>query len=97
MYASKVGLDLTETIQTISFGGANSTALTMFGPRMVANNHDPGFYVDHFVKDMGIALQECERMGLALPCLSLVGQRYIGLQAQGGGKPGTQALLKEIV
>ncbi len=96
VYASKMGLDLKKTIETISLGAAGSTALTVLGSRMVSGNYDPGFYVEHYIKDLTIAVEECDRMGLALPCLNLVRQLYIGLKAQGGGRLGTQALIKVI-
>ena len=57
MYASKAGLDLNHTIDTISLGAASSTALNVLGRRMVAGNYDPGFYVEHYIKDLGIALE----------------------------------------
>jgi 3-hydroxyisobutyrate dehydrogenase len=60
---------------------------------MVAGNFAPGFFVDHFVKDMGIALDEAKAMQLSAPGLALAHQLYVGLQAQGGGRNGTQALL----
>ena len=94
MYASKMGLDLQKTIDTIALGAASSTALVNLGRRMVDGNFDPGFYVEHYIKDLTIAVEECDRMGLALPCLTLMRQLYIGLQAQGGGRLGTQALIK---
>lgn len=59
-------------------------------------NFAPGFYVDHFVKDLGIALAEAKRMRLSLPGLALANQLYIALQAQGGGQDGTQALFKAL-
>jgi 3-hydroxyisobutyrate dehydrogenase len=59
---------------------------------MIANNFDPGFFVEHFIKDMGIALAEANRMDLALPGLALAHQLYTALKAQGGGRNGTQAL-----
>lgn len=96
IYASKCGLDLHKTIETIAIGAANSTALTVLGRRMVDGNFDPGFYVEHFIKDLTIAVEECDKMGLSLPCLTLVRQLYIGLKAQGGGRLGTQALIKVI-
>lgn len=52
MYASKMGLDLTKTIETIALGAAGSTALTVLGKRMVDGNFAPGFYVDHYIKDL---------------------------------------------
>lgn len=62
LYASKAGLDLKATIETIALGAANSTALTVLGSRMVQGNYDPGFYVEHFIKDLTIAVEECDRM-----------------------------------
>jgi 3-hydroxyisobutyrate dehydrogenase len=60
---------------------------------MLAGDFAPGFFVDHFVKDMGIALEEAEAMALSVPGLALAHQLYVALQAQGGGRNGTQALL----
>jgi len=59
---------------------------------MIQNNFDPGFFVEHFIKDMGIALAEAERLGLSLPGLALAHQLYLALRAQGHGRDGTQAL-----
>ena len=56
------------------------------------NNFDPGFFVEHFIKDMGIALAESKRMGLSMPGLALAHQLYLALQAQGHGRDGTHAL-----
>ena len=56
----------------------------------------PGFAVDHFVKDMGIALDQAERMGLTLPGLALARRLYVELQEQGGGRDGTQALIRAL-
>lgn len=96
MYASKAGLDLTGTIDTITLGAASSTALNVLGRRMVVGNYDPGFYVEHYIKDLEICLEESARMELSLPCLALVKQFYIALKAQGGSKLGTQALIKVL-
>ena len=70
-----------------------SWALDNLGPRIIERNFEPGFFVEHFIKDMGIALAEAERMNIALPGLALVHQLYIGLRAQGHGRRGTQALM----
>jgi len=59
---------------------------------MLARNFEPGFYVEHFIKDMGIALAEAKRMNLALPGLALANQLYIALAAQGHSRDGTHAL-----
>ena len=60
---------------------------------MLARNFEPGFYVEHFIKDMGIALEESKRMGLVMPGLALANQLYLAVQAQGWGRKGTQALM----
>ena len=60
---------------------------------MIAGNFEPGFFVEHFIKDMGIALAEARRMNLSLPGLALAEQLYVALGAQGHGRKGTQALM----
>lgn len=93
LYAQQAGLDLDKTLEAVSGGAAGSWSLSNYGPRMLAGDFDPGFFVDHFVKDMGIALDESRAMQLSVPGLALAHQLYVALQAQGGGRNGTQALL----
>lgn len=93
LYGYKAGLDLPTLLQSVAGGAAACRSLDVLAPRMLKRDFAPGFFVDHFVKDMGIALEEAERMGLALPGLALVHQLYVAVQAQGQGKSGTQALL----
>jgi 3-hydroxyisobutyrate dehydrogenase and related beta-hydroxyacid dehydrogenases len=93
LYAYKAGLDLEKVLQSVSAGAASSWALQNLAPRILAGNFDPGFFVEHFIKDMGIALEEARRMGLALPGLALAHQLYVSVQALGHGKKGTHALL----
>ena len=92
LYAYKAGLDLKTVMESVSSGAAGSWSLSNLGPRIIGNNFDPGFFVEHFIKDMGIALDEANRMGLALPGLALAKQLYLALQAQGQGRAGTHAL-----
>lgn len=93
LYAYRAGLDLETVMESVASGAAGSWSLSNYGPRMMANDFDPGFFVEHFVKDMGIALDEAKRMNLSLPGLALAHQLYVALQAQGGSRNGTQALL----
>lgn len=93
LYAYKAGLDLETVMESVASGAAGSWSLSNYGPRMMANDFDPGFFVEHFVKDMGIALDEAKRMNLSLPGLALAHQLYVALEAQGGSRNGTQALL----
>ncbi|KAE8914006.1 putative 3-hydroxyisobutyrate dehydrogenase-like 1 [Phytophthora fragariae] len=93
LYAKKSGLDMDEAIRAVSAGAAGSWSISNMGPRIVKRDFDPGFFVDHFLKDMGIALKEAEKMNLSLPGLSLAHQLYIAVKAQGHGRSGTQALM----
>lgn len=92
LYAHRAGLDLERVMQSVGSGAAGSWSLSNLGPRIIGNNFDPGFFVEHFVKDMGIVLQQAERMQLALPGIALAHQLYVALQSQGGGRLGTHAL-----
>jgi len=93
-YAEAAGLDRTALIQLIGTGAAGSFLLTALGPKMVAGDYAPGFYINHFVKDMGIALAEADRMRLPLPGLKLAWSLYHDLAAKGYGDEGTQALIR---
>jgi 3-hydroxyisobutyrate dehydrogenase len=93
LYGYKAGLNLETVMQSVSTGAAGSWSLSNYGPRMMANNFDPGFFVEHFIKDMGIALEESKRMGLSMPGLALAHQLYIALKAQGHGRDGTHSLM----
>jgi 3-hydroxyisobutyrate dehydrogenase len=93
LYAYKAGLDLESVMRSVSSGAASSWSLSNLGPRIMANDFAPGFFVEHFLKDMGLALAEAKRLGLALPGLALVEQLYVALKATGHGRDGTQALV----
>jgi 3-hydroxyisobutyrate dehydrogenase len=93
LYGYKAGLDLETVFKSVSTGAAGSKALEVLGPRIMARNFEPGFYVEHFIKDMGIALAEAEKMNLCLPGLALSKQLYEAVRAQGWGRKGTHALM----
>jgi 3-hydroxyisobutyrate dehydrogenase len=93
IYGLKAGLDLPTMLSSIQGGAARCWALDNLAPRILRRDFAPGFFVDHFIKDMGIALKESARMGLSLPGLALVHQLYLAVKAQGHGKGGTQALM----
>jgi 3-hydroxyisobutyrate dehydrogenase len=92
LYAHRAGLDPQRVLQSVASGAAGSWSLSNLGPRILNNNFEPGFIVEHFIKDMGIALDEAQRMGLVLPGLALAKQLYLAVQAQGHGRAGTHAL-----
>jgi 3-hydroxyisobutyrate dehydrogenase len=93
LYAYRAGLDLETMISSIRGGAAGCWTLDNLAPRVLKGNFDPGFIVEHFIKDMGIALDEARRMNLSLPGLALVHQMYLALRAQGHGQRGTHALM----
>jgi 3-hydroxyisobutyrate dehydrogenase len=93
LYGYKAGLDLERVLESVASGAAGSWSLSNYGPRMIANNFDPGFFVEHFIKDMGIALAEARRMKLALPGLALAEQLYQAVAAQGHARKGTHSLM----
>lgn len=93
IYAYQSGLDPTTVLQSVGSGAAASAALNILWPRMIKRDFEPGFYVEHFIKDMGIALAESERMKLYMPGIALAKQLYQAVMAQGYGRKGTQALL----
>lgn len=96
LYAYRIGLDVDRVLASISNGAAGSWALSNLGPRIVAGDFAPGFYVDHLVKDLGIALAEAERAGLTLPGSSRAKELYAALQLQGRGRGGTQSLVHAL-
>ena len=92
LYGARAGLDLETMLESIGGGAASCWTLDNLAPRIIQRNFDPGFFVEHFIKDMGIALEEAKRMGIVLPGLALVHQLYLAVQAQGHGRDGTHAL-----
>ncbi|MEO1525141.1 MAG: NAD(P)-dependent oxidoreductase [Planctomycetota bacterium] len=93
LYAHKVGLDIPTVLKSVSSGAAGSWSLSNLAPRMLDRDFDPGFFVEHFLKDMKIALDEASRMNLALPGLALGYQLYNAVAAQGHSRDGTQSLI----
>jgi 3-hydroxyisobutyrate dehydrogenase len=96
LYARTAGLGMDAVIDIIGKGAAASWSLNNLGRRIAKGDFAPGFYIKHFVKDMGIALQEARRMKLAMPGLALVHQFYVSAQAQGLENLGTQGLFKVL-
>jgi len=93
LFGYKAGLDLNRMLDSIRGGAAACWTLDHLAPRILQRNFDPGFFVEHFVKDMGLALEESKRMGLVLPGLTLVHQLYQTVQTLGHGRSGTHALM----
>ena len=93
-YAQRAGLDPSTVLRSIETGAAGSWSLSNLGPRIIAGNFEPGFYVKHFIKDMKIALDSAEEMGLELPGLALARTLYERLSDAGFAEKGTQALYK---
>ncbi|MDC7234245.1 MAG: NAD(P)-dependent oxidoreductase [Spirochaetales bacterium] len=94
LYGHRAGMDMNEIIDVIGSGAAASWSINNLGRRIADGNFDPGFFIKHFVKDMGIALKEAQAMNLSLPGLALAYQFYTAAVAQGLDELGTQGLYK---
>ncbi len=92
VFARGMGLDPKQIIDTLSAGAAGSFSLQSYGPRILNRDFDPGFKIDHFLKDMEIALKVCHDRGISLPGLDLAYKSYSMLKQMGKGDLGTQAL-----
>lgn len=93
-YAKNSGLDPDQVLKSIKNGAAGSWSLSNLGPRMLSGDFAPGFYIKHFIKDMKIALDSAQEMGMETPALALALKLYEQLAAQGEEDSGTQALFK---
>ncbi|MFW2368610.1 MAG: NAD(P)-dependent oxidoreductase [Desulforhopalus sp.] len=93
-YAEKAGLNPETVLQSIETGAAASWSLSNLAPRMIKGDFEPGFYVKHFIKDMNIALESSDNLGLSASGLALAKSLYDKLEEDGGGDFGTQALYK---
>jgi len=96
LYGYRAGLDLEVMLSSISGGAAACWSLDNLAPRVLRREFDSGFFVEHFIKDMGIALREARQMGIVLPGLALVHQMYLSVAANGGQRLGTQALMRTL-
>lgn len=94
IYAKKAGLDPEQVLRSISSGAAGSWSLSNLAPRIINSDFEPGFYIKHFIKDMKIAAEEAEAMGIDLPGLRQSLGMYESLADKGYGENGTQALIK---
>lgn len=94
LYAQQTGLDVPQWLELVAAGAAGSMAMNTLGRRILKGDFAPGFFVEHFIKDLRLCLDECHRMQLVLPGLALAEQLYSALQAQGRGKNGTQNLIE---
>jgi 3-hydroxyisobutyrate dehydrogenase len=93
LYAHQAGLNGDKLLESICQGAAGCWTLDHLAPKMLQRDFAPGFFVEHFIKDMGMALVEANRMRLLLPGLAVVHKLYQAVQAQGHGRSGTHALL----
>lgn len=93
VYAKAAGLDLETTIQTVSGGSGDNWSMDNYGPRILAGDYSPGFFIKHFVKDLRIALEEADKLGIDLPATKEAKRLYQVLVDAGQGDLGTQGLI----
>ena len=96
-YAQAKGLDLQTVLHSVSTGAAGSRQLDLFGPKILEGDYRPGFFMKHFIKDMKIALESAQEMGLDTPGLRLAKTLYEKLAAEGEADSGTHALFKQYI
>ncbi|MDE1547956.1 NAD(P)-dependent oxidoreductase [Jeotgalibaca caeni] len=94
VYAKEAGLDMNRVIDQVGSGAAGNWSLSNYSPRILQGDFSPGFFVKHFVKDLKIALDEAEKMGINLPGTQLAKELYDKLMEKNGENDGTQALIK---
>lgn len=94
VFAKATGLDVEEFLATISTGSAGSFSMTSYGPRVLKGDFKPGFYTHHFIKDMKLALEECDKCNIKLPGLELAYKMYSDLSEEIRFNEGTQAIIK---
>jgi 3-hydroxyisobutyrate dehydrogenase len=93
LYARRSGLDFDRVYETVTQGAAASWSLSTYAPRINRGDFAPGFRVEHFIKDIEVALQEARELDLALPGVALAHELYLALRAQGRGEDGTHSLI----
>lgn len=94
VYAKAAGLNLEKVLKTVGGGSAANWSLQNYGPRILKEDYSAGFFVKHFIKDLGIALDEADKLGLDLPSTKNAKKLYDQLKEAGNGDDGTQALIK---
>ncbi len=96
LLAQAGGLDLNTAIDAVKGGAAGSWMLANRGPQMARRDWRPGFTIDLQQKDLRLALDAANELGVPVPATALVFQLYRGLQQQGLGQEGNHALVKAL-
>lgn len=96
LFAAKSGLDVRRWHELVAAGAAGSVAMGTLGMRMIDGDFEPGFFINHFVKDLGLVLEECRRMRIVLPGVELADRFYRSMQGRGRGSRGTQDLINAL-
>lgn len=93
-FAKEVGLNLDDFFNIVSTGSGGSFSMTSYGPRILKGDFKPGFFIHHFIKDMRLALEKCEKMNIKLPGLETAYEVYNELEEEVRNTNGTQAISK---
>jgi 3-hydroxyisobutyrate dehydrogenase len=96
LFAQQAGLDPAVAIEAVKDGAAGSWMLANRGPQMIARDWRPGFSIDLQQKDLRLALDAADELGVPLPGTALIFQMYRALQNQGLGAEGNHALVKAL-
>ncbi len=96
LFAQEAGLNVEQWMQATIMGSGNSHAMSVMGPRLLQKNYDPGFFVELYLKDLRLCIDECRRMKIHLPNLHVIEQAFSVLETHGYGKMGTQFLVQGL-
>jgi len=96
VFADKVGLDVSKYLSAVSRGVMGSKVMGLFGGRVIERDFAPGGFANYMLKDLGMALQGSEEMGVSLPETALHHQLYMSMKANGDGFLGCHVLITAI-
>lgn len=92
-YAEAKGLDLDVFMEGAKGGAGQNFLLESYGPRIKTGDFAPGFFIDFFLKDMGLGYDAAKESGLELSSLKLAMDHYKELSDAGHGLDGMQYLI----
>lgn len=96
LFSRAAGLDPERVLETLGGGIAGSGLMRFMWPRMASGDMEPGFRVEHLIKDLGLALEAGHDAGLALPGTAMVKELYHAVLAEGHAGAGTQAIIAAL-
>jgi 3-hydroxyisobutyrate dehydrogenase len=92
--ARAAGLDLDLTLEAVGGGAAGSWMWSNLGPKMAAGDYRPGFMIRLHAKDLRLASELWDELGLEAPGTRLCHELFQQALARGLGELGNQGLIR---